>query len=185
MTRFCSQCGTSLLKKIPRGDDRERQTCPACGHIHYDNPRLVAGCLITHKGKVQLVRRAIDPERGRWTLPAGYMETGETVEQAAVREAWEEARARVISQGLYMVYCLPQFNEVYMIIRGELTGFHVGDAGFESSNVGLFEETEIPWDELAFSALVTPALQTLYADRRKGCYPVRSVELSGLAKYEN
>jgi len=177
MSNFCSQCGHRLVRQVPAGDDRERDLCAACGHIHYDNPNLVAGCLITHKGKVQLVRRAIEPELGKWTLPAGYMETGETVEQAAVREAWEEARARVISEGLYLVYSLPRYNEVYLLIRGELTGFHVGEAGTESIDVGLFDEDEVPWHELAFAELVRPALRTLFEDRKSGHYPVRHIEL--------
>lgn len=181
----CSDCGGKLSRNIPPGDDRLRDHCPDCGLVHYENPTIVAGCIITHKGKVQLVRRAIEPELGCWTLPAGYMEAGETLQQAAVREAWEEARARVTSQGLYLVFSLPQINQVYALFRGELTGFHVGDAGHESCNVGLFDRHEVPWDELAFSPLVRPALEFLFKDSNSGNYPVRNIDLLDLPLYDS
>lgn len=180
MNRFCGQCGHPTEETIPAGDDRPRRVCSACGQIHYDNPLIVCGCIITHQNKVQLVRRAIAPALGQWTLPAGFMEQGETVEEAAVREAWEEARARVISRGLYQVYSLPQLNQVYLLFRGELTGFHVGEAGHESAHVGLFEESEIPWDNLAFKELVAPALRHLFADMRRGDFPLRNSVLNAL-----
>jgi ADP-ribose pyrophosphatase YjhB (NUDIX family) len=184
MVKFCSSCGGKMQRSIPQDDDRIRDNCPDCGHIHYDNPVLVTGCLLTHKNKIQLVKRAIEPEKGRWTLPAGYMENGESAEDAAVREAWEEARARVISQGLYFVYSLPQLNQVYLIYRGELTGFHVGDAGHESLSVGLFEEQEIPWEDLAFRDLVKPIVETYFSDTANGSYPVRNLCLDNLEIYD-
>ena len=178
MKPFCSDCGHTTTRATPPGDDKERDVCSACGAIQYENPKLVAGCIITHKGKVMLCRRAIEPEKDKWTLPAGYMELGETVEEAAMREAWEECRARVISQGLYQLWSLPQYDQVYMLFRGELTGFHVGNAGLESIGVGLFAETEIPWDGLAFGALTRPALQMLLSDSVNDSYPVRSLNLA-------
>lgn len=177
---YCSQCGGTVSFILPPGDDHERYVCNQCGVVHYQNPKVVTGCFITHKQRVLLCRRAIAPECGMWTLPAGFMENGETTEQAAVRESWEEARARVKSQGLYAVINLPQINQVYLFYRGELDGFNVGDPGHESCEVGLFSESEVPWEQLAFPSVVDKMLKNYFEDCRTGDFSIKTFDVENL-----
>lgn len=168
---FCSQCGEKVRFAVPEDDDRPRYLCDACGTIHYQNPRIVAGTLPVIGDKILLCKRAIAPRKGYWTLPAGYMENAETTQQAAARETWEEAFAKVRLDGLYTLIDLPHINQVYMIFRAELlSGF---SAGPESLEVELFEEHEIPWDELAFPTIEL-TLQHFYADRKSAHYPLHT-----------
>lgn len=117
--------------------------------IHYQNPKIVAGCIVEWQKKILLCKRAIDPRSGLWTIPAGFMENGETVNAAAARETWEEACARVDSVRLFAVYNIPRVNQVYIIFRGELTAPEFS-AGAESLEVELFDESNVPWEKLAF-----------------------------------
>ncbi len=133
----------------PEGDDRPRVVCSDCGFILYENPKVIVGAVCTWDGRYLLCRRAIEPRRGFWTMPAGYMELGETTEQGAAREVWEEARARVRIDALLAIYNIPQISQVHMIYRAEMTGSDFG-AGPESLEVQLFQWDEIPWDELAY-----------------------------------
>jgi ADP-ribose pyrophosphatase YjhB (NUDIX family) len=136
--------------QVPEGDDRERLTCPDCGFIAYENPRIVAGVVARAPDeRILLCRRAIPPRIGYWTLPAGYMELGETAEAGARREAWEEARAQLKLTGLLAVYSLARIHQVQLIYRAVLTDPQV-EAGPESQAVALFHYSELPWDELAF-----------------------------------
>jgi len=138
------------IYKIPDGDDRERLTCPDCGFIAYENPRIVVGVVArADDERILLCRRAIPPRIGYWTLPAGYMELGETAEDGAMREAWEEACARMRLTGLLATYSLARIHQVQLIYRAVLTDPNVA-AGPESQEVGLFHYSELPWDELAF-----------------------------------
>lgn len=174
--KFCSQCGGAVSERIPVGDNRVRYVCAQCETIHYQNPRIVAGCLVTHGHKVLLCRRAIEPRHGFWTLPAGFMENGETTEQAALRETWEEARARVASQQLYMLFNLPHINQVYMFFRAELADTDFA-AGEESLEVGLFSESDIPWDHLAFPT-ISKTLRQYYQDLTTRNFPVRMLDIT-------
>lgn len=169
--KFCSQCGSTVSEQIPSGDNRSRYVCNHCEIIHYQNPRIVAGCLVVHGHQVLLCRRAIEPRRGFWTLPAGYMENGETTEEAALRETWEEALAKVSNQELYMLFNLPHINQVYMFFRGDLVDQAYG-VGEESLEVRLFSEAEIPWDELAFPT-VGKTLKQYFSDRQEQHFPIR------------
>ncbi|MDL2200004.1 NUDIX hydrolase [Halopseudomonas aestusnigri] len=169
--KFCSECGQGVTARVPDGDTRSRFVCDHCQTIHYQNPRIVAGCLAVHGQQVLLCRRAIEPRRGFWTLPAGFMENGETTEEAALRETWEEARARLQQQELYMLFNLPHINQVYMFFRGELADLEFS-AGEESLEVRLFHEHEIPWDELAFPT-VGKTLKQYFLDRQEQSFPVR------------
>tara|TARA_R110000868_G_scaffold6865_1_gene37958 strand:- start:7600 stop:8148 length:549 start_codon:yes stop_codon:yes gene_type:complete len=169
--KFCSECGQTVSARIPSGDTRSRFICDHCETIHYQNPRIVAGVLATHKRHVLLCRRAIEPRIGYWTLPAGYMENGETTEEAALRETWEEARASMQGQELYMLFNLPHINQVYMFFRGELADLDFS-AGEESLEVKLFSEEEIPWTELAFPT-VGKTLKQYFIDRQSNHFPVR------------
>ena len=166
--KFCSNCGTPVTLKVPPGDTLPRHVCDACSTIHYQNPRMVVGCIPEWQDRILLCRRAIEPRYGLWTVPAGFMENGETTFQGAARETLEEANARVEVGQLYAIYNIPHINQVYMLFRARLldTGF---GAGAETLETRLFTESEIPWDELAF-ATVRNTLMHYFDDRRNGEY---------------
>jgi ADP-ribose pyrophosphatase YjhB (NUDIX family) len=176
--KYCSQCGHLLSQKIPQGDNRLRHVCDQCQAIHYQNPRIVAGCLPVWGEQVLLCRRAIQPRYGLWTLPAGFMENGETIEQAAMRETAEEACARVRNLQLYTLFDLPHINQVYMLFRAELEDLDFA-AGEESLEVQLFDEVDIPWSELAFPT-IGRTLEYFFADRRTEVYPLRNEPITSL-----
>jgi len=134
---------------VPDGDDRERLICRDCGFINYENPKIDVGAVCTWEDKFLLCRRAIEPRLGYWTLPAGYMETGETTEAGAKREAWEEARAKLEIDALLAIYNIPRISQVQVMYRARLTTPDVS-AGPESQEVGLFTWDEIPWEDIAF-----------------------------------
>ena len=160
---FCSHCGSSVDLQIPEGDHLPRHVCRDCGAIHYQNPKIVAGCIPEWQGRILLCRRSIKPRYGLWTIPAGFMENGETLEQAAKRETDEEACAKVELAGLYALYNLPHVNQVYVIFRGKLVDGSFAP-GLESLETALFEESEIPWHEIAFP-VVTRTLKRYFDDR--------------------
>jgi ADP-ribose pyrophosphatase YjhB (NUDIX family) len=169
---FCSQCGEQVIQRIPEGDSRLRYVCEHCHTIHYQNPNIVAGSLPVWEGKVLLCRRAIEPRLGFWTLPAGFMENGESVEQAARRETVEEACATLRNLHLYTLIDVPHISQVHVFYRAELMSLDFA-AGVESLEVQLFDEADIPWDELAFHT-VRRTLECFFADRRKGVFPVHT-----------
>ena len=150
--KFCSQCGDTVISKIPDDDNRLRFVCKTCETVHYQNPKIVAGCLPIWENKVLLCRRAIEPQHGLWTLPAGFMENDETVQQAATRETMEEANARVELQELYSLLNLPHVSQVYMIFRSRLLDLDF-KPGVESLETQLFNKDEIPWGEIAFKTI--------------------------------
>ena len=168
---YCSSCGSAVARRVPNGDNRERFVCDACGTIHYQNPKIVTGCLPVHGDQVLLCRRAIQPRQGLWTLPAGFLENGETSTEGAARETKEEACANVAIEGLYTVFNLPHISQVYMFFRASLLDLDFAP-GFESMDVRLFREDEIPWNELAFP-VVRDTLEHYFRDRPTGIYPVR------------
>jgi ADP-ribose pyrophosphatase YjhB (NUDIX family) len=141
-----------FIRRVPDGDDRERLTCQDCGFIAYENPKIVVGSVVAQDGRVLLCRRAIEPRRGYWTLPAGYMELQETVEEGARREAWEEAQARIALDGVLAIFSIARIGQVQVIFRARLAepGFA---AGPESLDVRLFAWEDIPWDEIAFPSV--------------------------------
>ena len=145
-----------------------RHVCDDCGTIHYMNPKIVAGCIVEWEDQILLCRRAIEPRHGYWTIPAGFLENGETVAEGAARETWEEANAKVERCELYHLYNIPHINQVYMIFRGRLPALEFS-AGSESLEVGLFSEQDIPWQDLAFK-VVKDSLQRYYADKKKGAH---------------
>lgn len=142
----------SFVRRIPEGDDHERLICADCGHIAYENPKVVVGSVVAEQGRVLLCRRAIEPRRGFWTLPAGYLEMQETVEEGARREAWEEARARIALEGVLAVYSIARLGQVQVIFRAALAepGF---EAGLESLEVRLFAWQDVPWADIAFPSV--------------------------------
>ena len=136
-------------KKVPDGDVQERLVCEECGFIHYVNPKIVVGSVATWERKILLCRRAIEPSRGLWTLPAGFLEERETTEEGACREAEEEAEATIEIISLLALYNLPRISQVQIFYKARLLNEDVR-AGVESQEVGLFEWDQIPWPELAF-----------------------------------
>ena len=144
-----SNLSPSFSKRIPEGDDRERSVCDHCGFVDYRNPRIVVGSVATWEGRILLCRREIEPRRGFWTLPAGYLELGETVEDGARREAWEEARARLAIDRVLAVYSVPRISQVQIMYRATLEADDVS-AGPESMEVALFAWDDIPWADIAF-----------------------------------
>lgn len=164
--KFCSACGQPVELKVPEGDHLPRHVCTACGAIHYENPRIIAGCVIETDGKILLCKRAIEPRRGYWTTPAGFMENGESVQNAAAREAMEEALAHVRIGGLLAIVNVLRAQQVHIMFRATLKepGFGVGP---ESLETRLYEESAIPWPDIAFLS-VEFALRRYLEDRRRG-----------------
>lgn len=151
---FCSHCGSNqLTKEIPAGDNRLRIVCQNCGTIHYTNPKVVAGCLPIYDGKILLARRAIEPRKGFWNLPAGYLENGETVMEGAMRETYEETGADIRIVRLHALYNLTHVNQLYLFYLADVLSEKF-DGGEESLEVKLFEPEEIPYDEMAFTSSI-------------------------------
>jgi ADP-ribose pyrophosphatase YjhB (NUDIX family) len=164
--KFCSNCGQPVIQQVPEGDHLPRFVCPACGTIHYENPRIIAGCVIETEGKILLCKRAIEPRRGFWTTPAGFMENGESVQHAAAREAMEEALAHVKIGSMLAVVNVLRAHQVHIMFRATLVdpSFGIGPESLESR---LYSEEEIPWSDLAFLS-VEFALRRYLEDRRLG-----------------
>ncbi len=165
---FCSECGSAVVLRVPEGDSMPRHVCADCGTIHYLNPKMVVGCIPEWEDKVLLCRRAIEPRYGLWTLPAGFMENGETTQEGAARETWEEAGARIEMGALYTLYNLPHINQVYLMFRARMLDLDF-QPGIESLETRLFTEADIPWDEIAFRT-VRATLEQYFNDRRAGAF---------------
>ena len=164
---YCSHCGSSRIElRIPEGDTLPRHVCAQCGTIHYQNPKVVVGCLPEWQGRVLLCKRAIEPRYGFWTLPAGFMELGETVADGALRETTEEAGARIELQGLFTVLDVVKAGQVHLFYRAKMLDTTL-NPGPETIEARLFREHEVPWDELAFRT-VRLTLEHFFADRRNG-----------------
>jgi ADP-ribose pyrophosphatase YjhB (NUDIX family) len=166
--KFCNQCGAPVERRIPAGEDRERWVCPSCGAIHYENPRMVVGCIIEEGDQVLICKRAIEPRYGYWTLPAGFMENSETAGAAAVRETLEEAGARIELGAPFSLISVPYVNQVHLFYRARLLDLDF-KAGEESLEVALYEEAAIPWTEIAFRT-VAATLRHWFADRGRGAF---------------
>lgn len=166
--KYCSYCGAKLTFKIPVGDDRPRFLCNACNTVHYENPKMVVGCIPEWGDRILMCRRAIQPRHGKWTLPAGYLENGETVSEAAKREAFEEARARLENLTPYALFNLTFVNEVYLMFRANLVDSNF-EPGEESLEVKLMMEDEIPWENIAFP-VIRETLVRYFKDRETGYF---------------
>jgi ADP-ribose pyrophosphatase YjhB (NUDIX family) len=147
--RFCPSCGGALELRVPPREDRDRHVCGACGTVHYQNPKVIVGSVCTLGDRLLLCRRAIEPRSGYWTIPAGFLELGETAEEGASREAWEEARARIAIEGLIAAYSVPRIAQVQLLYRARLLDAAV-EPGPESLEVMLVGWDAIPWEDLAF-----------------------------------
>jgi ADP-ribose pyrophosphatase YjhB (NUDIX family) len=177
--KFCSNCGVAVAKRVPPGDSLPRAVCDACGSIHYENPKLVVGSIPVWEegGEVRLLlcRRAIEPRYGYWTLPAGFMENGETAGEAAARETLEEAGARIEIASTFSMVSVPYVNQVHVFFRARLLDLDF-KAGVESIEVALFEEARIPWKDIAFRT-VGLTLKHWFADRSKGAFAFHAEDL--------
>jgi ADP-ribose pyrophosphatase YjhB (NUDIX family) len=162
----CNRCGSRVNFVTPLGDSLPRHVCSVCGHIQYENPRLVVGCVAEWEGRILLCRRAIEPRYGYWTLPAGFMENGESTAQGAIRETIEEAGAKVSIDAPFALISIPHINQVHLFYRGRLENPEYA-AGEESLAVALLEPEKIPWGELAFRS-VTLCLERYLGDRGTG-----------------
>jgi ADP-ribose pyrophosphatase YjhB (NUDIX family) len=166
---FCSNCGGAIVLDTPPGDDRPRYLCKSCGTIHYENPKVVVGCIPEKDGKILLCLRAIEPRSGKWTLPAGYLENGETVVQGAERETHEEAGANIEIVAPYALFNICHVNQIYLMFRGRLVDDNF-KAGSESTEVRLFEEEDIPWGQIAFT-VIEATLRQYFKDKSNGLFP--------------
>ena len=173
--KHCRACGSLIAYRIPSDDNRERAVCNDCGTVHYENPLNVVGTVPVWEDRVLLCKRAIEPRYGLWTLPAGFMELGETTEQGAMRETLEEAGARVELQGLYTLLNVVRIGQVHIFYRARLLDLDL-DPGTESLEARLFTEAEIPWDELAFRT-VRETLARYFEDRARGQFDVHCADI--------
>ena len=173
--KFCSHCGAGVVQRVPPGDSLPRFVCDACGSIHYVNPKLVVGTVTEWEGRLLLCRRAIEPRYGYWTLPAGFMENGESVGEAAARETLEEAGARVILGEPFSMISVPAVHQVHVFYRATLADLDF-KAGEESLEVKLMTEDEIPWKDIAFRT-VGLTLRHWFADRARGSFGFHAEDL--------
>ena len=174
--KHCKSCGSAVTYRLPDdGDTRERAICTACHTVHYENPLNVVGTLPIWKDKILLCKRNIEPRYGKWTLPAGFMELGETVAQGAARETDEEAGAQIELLGLYTLMNVVRVGQVHFFYRAKLlsTTFH---PGHETIEARLFSEDEVPWDDIAFRT-VRETLKCFFEDRQRGAFPLHQVDI--------
>lgn len=170
--KHCSACGHKVSLVIPPGDNRERFCCGSCNTVHYQNPNMVLGTVTAWEDKVLLCRRAIEPRYGFWTLPAGFMENGETTGEGAERETAEEAGARIELGPLYSVLDVPHVHQVHLFFRARLIDPNF-EPGPESLEAKLFSEADIPWGDIAFRT-VEQTLRWYFEDCRRGQFDLRT-----------
>ena len=174
--KHCRECGAAVAYRLPDdGDARERAVCPVCGTIHYENPLMVVGTVPVLGERVLLCKRNIEPRWGKWTLPAGFMELGETAEQGAARETDEEAGALIEMGPLFSLLSVPQVGQVHIFYRATVLSDQF-DPGHETQEARLFAEEDIPWDEIAFRT-VKRTLECFFADRRAGHFGMHSFDI--------
>lgn len=165
-----------MVRRTPPGDTLERWVCDQCGEIHYQNPKLVVGCVPQFEGRILLCRRAIEPRYGYWTLPAGFMENDETTGQAALRETMEEAGAHVELGAPFSLISVPHVNQVHLFYLARLVDLEF-KPGEESLEVAMFEETAVPWKDVAFRT-VASTLKHWFADRRLGAFGFHAEDIT-------
>jgi len=174
--KHCRVCGAVVAYRMPADDNRERALCSACGEIHYENPINVVGTVPVWDEQVLLCRRNIEPRFGLWTLPAGFLELGESTAEGALRETVEEAGARIEMQGLFTVFNVVRAGQLHLFYRARMLDATL-DPGPETIEARLFREDEVPWDELAFRT-VRLTLEHFFEDRRNGHYGVHAGDIA-------
>jgi ADP-ribose pyrophosphatase YjhB (NUDIX family) len=174
--QHCRRCGGRTEYRVPPDDNRERAICGACGEVHYENPLNVVGTVPVWGEQVLLCKRAIEPRLGLWTLPAGFLELGETTAAGALRETEEEAGAHIELQELFTVLNVVRVGQVHLFYRARLLDTHL-DPGAETIEARLFREAEVPWDQIAFRT-VRQTLEHFFADRRRGRFALHTGDIS-------
>jgi ADP-ribose pyrophosphatase YjhB (NUDIX family) len=175
--KHCKNCGTAVVYRLPDdGDTKNRAVCPACNTVHYENPLNVVGTVPHFGNKVLLCKRNIEPRKGKWTLPAGFMELDETTSEGAARETVEEAGAQFEMQELFSVLSVPKVGQVHLFYRARLSSDQFAP-GFETMEAKLFAEADIPWDEIAFRT-VKVTLEKYFADTKSGNYGVHEADIN-------
>ena len=174
--KFCSQCGHTVSQLVPLGDSRLRYVCDHCQTVHYQNPNIVAGCVPVWGTQVLLCRRAIEPRKGYWTLPAGFMELGETVSEGALRETQEEAGADIVLGEFFAMLSVAHVAQVHIFYLAALQSETFAPGEAETLEARLFSEDEIPWGEIAFRT-VEKTLKNFFADRRKGAFGLHTEDI--------
>jgi len=175
MIKFCNQCGHEIQYGIPEGDDKPRAVCQHCQYIQYENPKIVNACIIEHKGQILLGKRTIEPRKGFWNVPAGFMENGESTRSGAIREVREEVMAQLKNVTLFGVYNIIQRNQVHVYFRAELDGDQFA-AGAETSEAKLFAPEDIPWDHMAFPVGIT-ALKRYVKEMDSGQFSIKEEDI--------
>ena len=174
--KYCSECGSDkLVHKLPDGDTKERIVCDTCGRIFYHNPKIVTGCILEWQRRILLCKRSIEPRVNFWTVPAGFLENGESVIEAAAREANEEACAECENLVIHSLYNIRHVNQIYIIYRGVLKDGRYG-VGDESNDAMLCSEAEIPWHQIAFP-IIEEALKLYFDDRKHQNYSYHEGDL--------
>jgi ADP-ribose pyrophosphatase YjhB (NUDIX family) len=173
--KFCNQCGHATVRRIPPDDNRLRDVCEHCGAVHYQNPRNVVGVLPIWEDKILLCKRAIEPRHGKWTLPAGFMELGETTAQGAMRETQEEAGAQIELGPLYTIIDVPHAEQVHFFYLAKVLSAELFP-GPESLEAAFFEPQDIPWSELAFRTVFT-TLEHYLQDTKKNVFPIHHYDI--------
>jgi ADP-ribose pyrophosphatase YjhB (NUDIX family) len=173
---YCSNCGSSVTLKIPEGDDRPRFVCTSCNAVHYENPKVVVGCIPEQEGRILLCKRDIEPKLGKWTLPAGYLENNETLLQGAIRETMEETNSRVEIIAPYRLFDLAFVSQVYLMFRARLLSVAFKPTT-ESSEIKLFTEDQIPWNDIAFQ-VIGETLKHYLKDRVSGTFIFQQHEIT-------
>jgi ADP-ribose pyrophosphatase YjhB (NUDIX family) len=163
---FCSNCGSRLVLKVPQDDFLPRHVCENCGIVHYQNPKIVVGCVPVYEDRILICKRGIEPRLGFWTICAGFMENGETLEEGAAREAREEALVDVEIGSLLVIANVRHAQQVHVFFRGRMRSADFG-VTHESLEVKLVTEDEIPWEDVAFPS-TEYALRSFLAERRAG-----------------
>ena len=174
--KFCANCGAKVVQRVPPGDSLPRWVCDECGEIHYQNPKIVAGTIPEHEGRILLCRRAIEPRYGYWTLPAGFMENDESTSQAAARETLEAAGANIEMGEPFTLISVPRVNQVHLYYRARLRNLEF-KPGEETLEVALMAEGEIPWQEIAFRT-VGLTLKHWFADRGRGAFRFHAEDIA-------
>tara|TARA_B110000014_G_scaffold264187_1_gene263932 strand:+ start:34448 stop:34984 length:537 start_codon:yes stop_codon:yes gene_type:complete len=168
---FCNECGHKVVRKVPKGDNRPRYSCENCDTIFYQNPKIISGTVTIQDNQILLCKRAIEPRYGLWTIPAGFLENKETIEEGCLRETLEETNAEVKIQSLYAIFNIPQISQIYMLYLAHLGQQEYGSTT-ESLEVKLFKEQDIPWDQLAFP-FVPKILKYIFTDIKNNEFPLR------------
>lgn len=176
---YCPVCGHPTIARVPPGDNRQRDCCEQCGAVQYVNPRPVVGTVPIWRTQVLLCRRAIEPGLGKWTLPAGFMEVGESTGAGAMRETLEEAGARIALGNLFSMIDVPHVQQIHIFFQAELLDADFC-AGEESLEVRLFDEAEIPWQDIAFRTVST-TLQLYFRDRANGSFQTHTCTIEAAA----